>query len=72
MVAKLLDRTLLDQVGDKMVEMCGPLAFIAWLHISYVHVANRLLDGALSERVRGRALGNSSSVSRSAFILRFP
>ena len=31
MAARLLDRTLLERVGDKAVEMCGPLAFISWL-----------------------------------------
>ena len=40
--------------------------------ISYMYVVDRLLERVLSERVRGRALENSPSVSRSAFILRFP
>ena len=31
MAASLLDRTLLERVSDKLVEMCGPLAFISWL-----------------------------------------
>ena len=31
MAARLLDRTLLEQVGDKAVEVCGLLAFISWL-----------------------------------------
>ena len=31
MAARLLDRTLLEQVGDKAVERCGLLAFISWL-----------------------------------------
>ena len=29
--ARLLDRTSLERVGDKVVEMCGPSAFIPWL-----------------------------------------
>ena len=28
---RLLDRTLLERVADKAVEMCGPSAFISWL-----------------------------------------
>ena len=31
MVTRLLDRTLLEQVGAKAVEICGPLALISWL-----------------------------------------
>ena len=38
--------------------------------ISYV--VDRLLDRALLEQVRGRALENSPSASRSAFLLGFP
>ena len=52
-----------------MVEMCGPLAFILGLSISYV--VDRFLDRVLLEQVRGRALENSPSASWSAFILRF-
>ena len=25
-----MDKTLLERVGDKVVEMCGPLALISW------------------------------------------
>ena len=31
MAARLLDRTLLEQVGDKVVEMYGPSTFISWV-----------------------------------------
>ena len=31
MAVRLLDRTLLEQGGDKVVVMCGPSAFISWL-----------------------------------------
>ena len=41
MEARLLDRTLLEQVGDKAVEMCCPSVFISWL---ILHVVDRLLD----------------------------
>ena len=71
MVARLLDRALLEQVGDKAVEMCSPSAFFSHgFPISYV--VDRLLDRALLKRVRGKVLENSPSASRSAFILRFP
>ena len=30
---RLLDRTLLERVGDKEVEMCGSSAFISWLSL---------------------------------------
>ena len=70
MVARLLDRTLLERVGDKAVESCGPSALSHGFPISYV--VDSLLDRALSERVRGRVLENSPSASQSAFISRFP
>ena len=58
MVARLLDRMLLERAGHKAVEMCSLLAFILWLSISYV--VDRFLDGVLLERVRGGGvLGNS-------------
>ena len=73
MVARLLDRTLLECLGDKAVEMCGPSAFISWIsHLVHVRILDRLLGRALSERVSGRALENSPSAFRSALILRFP
>ena len=31
MAARLLDRMLLERVGDKAVEMCSPSVFISWL-----------------------------------------
>ena len=59
---------LFERVGDKAVEMCSPLAFISWLS----HLVRSEQAPVLSERVRGRVLENTTSTSRSAFILRFP
>ena len=70
MAERFQDRTLLERVGDKAVEMCGALVLISWLPILYV--ADRLLDRVLSERVRGRVLDNSLSASRLVFLVRFP
>ena len=52
--------------------MCSPLELSHVFPIAYVHVVDRLLDGALSKRVRGRAAEKCPSVSQSGFILRFP
>ena len=68
--ARLLDRTLLERVGDKVVEMCRPSTFISWL--SHLICSGQAPGQALSERVRGRALEKSPSASWSAFILQFP
>ena len=69
MEARLLDRTLSERVGDKLVEMSGPWWFISYgFPISYV--VGRLLIRALLERVRGRALEYSPSAFRSSTILK--
>ena len=47
MAARLLDRTLLERVGDKADEVCCLSAFISWLSHSYI--VDRLLDRVLSE-----------------------
>ena len=68
MAARLLDNTLLEQVGDKVVEMCGPRLSHGF---PILYVVDRLLDRMLSEPVRGRVLENSPSAFWSVFILRF-
>ena len=54
MAARLLDRTLLERVGHKVVEMCGPLAFIS--RLSHLYVVDGLVDGGRALENRGRHL----------------
>ena len=68
MAAKLLDRTLLERVGDKAAETCGLSASISWLsHL--VHSGQAPGQGASQSELEAERL---STVSQSAFILRFP
>ena len=64
------EQDAVERVGDKVVRC------VVHRHLSHVfpisYVVDMLLDRVLSEQVRGRALENSLSVSRSAFILQFP
>ena len=44
--AKLLHRTLLEQVGDKAVELCGLPAIISWLS-HHIHTGQAPGQGAV-------------------------
>ena len=52
MVVRVLDRALLEQVGDRAVERRGLLSFISWF--PNLCVVDRLLDRALSSELEVR------------------
>ena len=59
MTVRFLDRTLSEQVGDKAVELCSPMAFISWLpHLIHVRIG----QAPGQERVISRVLESSPSV----------
>ena len=69
MEVRLLDRTLLNQIGNKAIEMCGPSSFIS--RLSHL-ISSGLAHGQGAVRAsRGRALENSPSAARSVFMLQF-
>ena len=71
MAARLLDRTLLERIGDKAVEMCGPSVFVSCL--SHLIRSGQPPDRAMLERVGDKAVvicSLSTFISRLSHLVR--